>query len=197
MSGVAAFDSHGRAPCLLDRALLRAARLLFSFTRTSRTVVANDGELLRMLKPVDPALSVSGSSSAPRESSKGNLKRSISSRHAPRAHPKKLSCRIASPRVQRPCVQRPNATPLEPVSAHLRPSLSGSLVWTGSGPFLVAQNPGFRGRQKLCPRAVTGRRSGWFRSPFGSDRRDPNTLAPNRLEARTTPLRPSRISARF
>ena len=30
--------------------------------------------------------------------------------------------------------------------------------------------------------------------PFGSDRRDPNTLAPNRLEARTTPLRPSRIS---
>src|SRR5262245_29223888 len=36
---------------------------------------------------------------------------------------------------------------------------------------------------------ATGRRSGQFRSPCGSDRRDPNTLAPNSSKARTTPLR--------
>ena len=33
-----------------------------------------------------------------------------------------------------------------------------------------------------------------FWNPSGSDRRDPNTLAPNRIKARTTPSRPSRIS---
>ena len=33
-----------------------------------------------------------------------------------------------------------------------------------------------------------------FWNPLGSDRRDPNTLPPNRIKARTTPLRPSRIS---
>src|SRR5205823_12244893 len=31
-------------------------------------------------------------------------------------------------------------------------------------------------------------------APFGSDRRDPNTLAPNRNKARPNPLRPSRTS---
>ena len=31
-------------------------------------------------------------------------------------------------------------------------------------------------------------------APFGSDRRDPNTLAPNRKKARPNPLRPSRTS---
>jgi len=36
-----------------------------------------------------------------------------------------------------------------------------------------------------------------FWNPSGSDRRDPNTLAPNRVETRTTRLRPSSISASY
>ena len=51
------------------------------------------------------------------------------------------------------------------------------------------------GQTSPRPRPEPAWRSGQFRSPFGSDRRDPNSLAPNRSKARTTPLRPSRISA--
>ena len=175
MSGVATFDSHGRAPCLLGRTPLRGSRLLFSFTRTSRTVTEMTVSCFacssRWIRPcslwerVDP----NGNRSRP----------GMSLEPTPG---------IAPPRVQRPCVQRPNATPR---------ALSGSFCSAGSGLFLVAPDPRFRGRQSLCPPSRNGRRSGWFRSPFGSDRRDPNTLAPNRLKARTTPLRPSRISACF
>ena len=47
-------------------------------------------------------------------------------------------------------------------------------------PVFASRNPPKTGQTSPCPAAGTGRRSGWFRSPFGSDRRDPNTLAPNR-----------------
>jgi hypothetical protein len=62
------------------------------------------------------------------------------------------------------------------------------------GPFLTLQGrPEFRANEPVTH--CLDRRAEWsIWNPFGSDRRDPNTLAPNRIEARTTPLRPSRTS---
>ena len=59
--------------------------------------------------------------------------------------------------------------------------------------FRAPKSPKFGGKNARSA-ASTGWRSGYFWNPSGSDQRDPNTLAPNRIKARTTPSRPSRIS---
>ena len=73
-----------------------------------------------------------------------------------------------------------------------------------SGPFLAPdswrsilgapKSPTFRA-EKPCIRCLGGPAEWSFWNPFGNDRRDQNSLAPNRSKARTTPLRPSRPSA--
>jgi hypothetical protein len=72
----------------------------------------------------------------------------------------------------------PNATTSGPAS---RPCFRAH-----SSPHFASRNPCDRRADKPSSAAQAGRRSGQFRSPCGSDRRDPNSLAPNRLEARTT-----------
>jgi hypothetical protein len=62
--------------------------------------------------------------------------------------------------------------------------------------FFRSEIPNF-GTRMPAPAASTGWRSGHFWNPSGSDQRDPNTLAPNRIKTRTTPSRPSRISTSF
>ena len=57
-----------------------------------------------------------------------------------------------------------------------------------------ARTPRKSGQKSPSPAASTGVAEWSFWNPSGNDRRDPNTLAPNWIEARTTPLRPSRIS---
>jgi len=50
-------------------------------------------------------------------------------------------------------------------------------------------------RDKKARTRCLDRLAEWsFWNPSGSEQRDPNTLAPNRIKARTTPSRPSRIS---
>jgi hypothetical protein len=61
------------------------------------------------------------------------------------------------------------------------------------GSWLLVENLDRISRQSSLSAAAHG--SGTVASePFGIDRRDPNTLAPNRWNARATPLRPSRTS---
>src|ERR1700756_4217524 len=81
-----------------------------------------------------------------------------------------------SSRWTRPCF---SSTPRHITSAGFRPL------------GLAPETPKF-GRQALDP--LPDWRGGLVTSEalFGSDRRDPNTRAPNRVKARTTPLRPSR-----
>jgi hypothetical protein len=47
-------------------------------------------------------------------------------------------------------------------------------------------------RPRYSQPRMAGELSNW--NPSGSDRRDPNTLAPNKIKARATPLHPSRTS---
>ena len=68
------------------------------------------------------------------------------------------------------------------------------------GPFPALTAPGVppvSGRTRPASAAPEGRRSGHFGTLLGATGGDPNTLAPNRKKARTTPLFPSRISASF
>src|SRR5882757_7906895 len=86
--------------------------------------------------------------------------------------------------VFRPIIQRPNAK-LRPVTrrflGRFRPVFSAP-----KAPEFWADKPFTR---------CLGRPAEWsFRNPLGSTGGDPNTLAPNRLKTRTTPLRPSRTS---
>src|SRR6185437_154966 len=75
------------------------------------------------------------------------------------------------PRVQRPCARRPNAT----TAAGWRPSLSDPV-----GALILCPGTLKSGQTRPSSAALAGRRSDQFRSPCGSDRRDPNSLAPNR-----------------
>ena len=92
------------------------------------------------------------------------------------------------PRVQRTMRSTPQRN-------NFRSRLCGPFSSPSGGPHFCVPEPLKAGPQALPPRPQPRWRSEQFRSPFGSDRRDPNTLAPNRSKARTTPLRPSRISA--
>ena len=144
----------------------------------------NGGTTVRMLKPVVPALFLSRRGST--------RKGSISPRHVPRAQLEPTPG-IAPPRVQRTM----RSTPQRYVS-HFMQVLKRTVVKFATPgtfePIFASRNSWNSGQTSPRSAAATGRRSDQFRSPFGSDRRDPNTLAPNRSKARTTPLRPSRIS---
>ena len=78
--------------------------------------------------------------------------------------------------------------------------LCGPVAASVSGSFLarsvVPTRPKIRAETPFT-RGPKAWRSGQFWNPCGSDRRDPNTLAPNRLEARPCPSRPSRTSTSF
>ena len=89
-----------------------------------------------------------------------------------------FSFRIAPLGFEGPCVQRPNATTLQATAAA---PFSGPF-----GPSFCAPELLNSGQTSPRSAALASRRSGQFRSPFGSDRRDPNSLAPNRPKARTT-----------
>jgi hypothetical protein len=177
LSGVAAFDSHWSCPVLFCRTANEQPGYCYCLKRTSQTA-AQTAERQSACSSRWTRPCFSQDVARPRRIDRV--------RHAPRAHPWELSFRIAPPRVLRPCVQRPNATTSEPL---MRP-----IFEPPSEPSFCVPEPSNRGQTSPRSAAATGRRSDQFRSPFGSDRRDPNTLAPNRVEARTTPLRPSRIS---
>ena len=76
----------------------------------------------------------------------------------------------------------------------LMPSTPHSQNLSRFRPVFSAPNvPKFRAKKPIT--RCLDRRTEWsIWNPSGSDRRDPNSLAPNRIEARTTPLRPSRTS---
>ena len=185
MSGVATFDSHGRAPCLLGRIRYARPGCCFPYAnlpnRRAKTAELTSACSSRWIRP---CLS----------QDEGRPSRIDLVPACPSSPPQGAflsDCSPSGPKIMRSTPQATYPGPFGPMlSKPVRPVLFAPL----SGP-LCRPTPRFLSRQSLCPRAVTGRRSAEFRSPFGSDRRDPNTLAPNRRKTRTTPLRPSRISA--
>ena len=84
----------------------------------------------------------------------------------------------------------PDGSKVAPTRAPSKFNSQSGAVWPIIGTLQASRN---QGRQALTP--LPNRPAEWsFWNPSGSDRRDPNTLAPNRMKARTTPSRPSRIS---
>jgi hypothetical protein len=94
-----------------------------------------------------------------------------------------------------PAAACPDGTPPFRFSGHVfnapllfnSPILSSEPFWLILFALLALE----RRTKKPVTAASTGVAEWSFWNPSGNDRRDPNTLAPNRIEARTTPSRPS------
>jgi hypothetical protein len=182
LSGVATFDSHGRAPYSWPHRLPSGRRLLLPKANLPIRH-ASGGSCVRMLKPVDPALFLSEDAvRPPRKNPWDRSRPGMSLEPTPWNFPFGLP-----PRVQRPCVQRLNATTPDRLSQPRFRTRSRSS-------FCAPGRPEIRGRQALI-RCRNWPAEWSIQEPLRERRRDPNTLAPNRSKARTTPLRPSRSSA--
>jgi hypothetical protein len=184
LCGVATFDSHWSCPVLSWPHRFPTARLLLCLKRASQTAV----------QTAERQSACSSRWFRPNFSQDEGRPEKDRSRPGMSLEPTlEPTPGIAPPRVQRTM----RSTPQRYVS-HFMQVLKRTVVKFATPgtfePIFASRNSWNSGRTSPRSAAATGRRSDQFRSPFGSDRRDPNTLAPNRVEARTTPLRPSRIS---
>ena len=178
MCCVATFDSHWSCPVLFWPHRLPTARLLFALREPPNR---------RAKRRNDSPHAQAGGSGPVSPEDEGRSQKDRSRPGMPSSPHSNQPLGSLPLGLKGPCVQRPNATTSETAfAAHFRAPFGPS--------FCV---PGLLQSGQTSPSSApsTGWRSDQFRSPFGSDRRDPNTLAPNRSKARTTPLRPSRISA--
>jgi hypothetical protein len=172
-------------PRLLGRTAYPTADCCCSLTRTSLCRRVNGGTDVRMLKA-----GVSGPVSL----------------RADRCS----SVRPGMPKKTRPKHRGPQGhafnapTPLPgPVSAHFPSRFRLVLSRAAPArcprrfrPVLPPQNPRFRGRQSLCPRAIDRPAECSVQEPFWERPAGPKHTRAERRKARTTPLRPSRISTR-
>ena len=163
MSRVAAFDSHWSCPVLVCRTASRRPGYCYCLKRTSQTA-AQTAELMSACSSrwTRPCFSQSVGRSRKDRSRPG-----MPLEPTPGSFPfGLLPLGFSDHAFNAPTQQLP-----EPL---VRPIFEPRLE-----PSFCVPEPSNRGQTSPRSAAATGRRSDQFRSPFGSDRRDPNTLAPN------------------